>query len=120
MPRKRGIPQWPQADGVPTQPAEPRRGRKKRQTRDALIDAALDLFETKGYEHTAVHEITDIVDVSERTVFRYFASKEDLALFFVARELDAFAEALAALGREVVSFVVEFQVAVPRLMPAFW
>jgi AcrR family transcriptional regulator len=96
MTRKRGIPQCPQADGVSTQPAEPRRGRKKRQTRDALIDAALDLFETKGYEHTAVHEITDIVDVAERTFFRYFASKEDLALFFVARELDAFVEALAA------------------------
>ena len=49
-------------------------------TRDALIAAALDLFEAKGYEHTAVHEITDAVDVSERTFFRYFASKEDLAL----------------------------------------
>ena len=64
-------------------PDESRRRRKKRQTRDALIDTALDLFETKGYEHTAVHEITDAIDVAERTFFRYFASKEDLALFFV-------------------------------------
>jgi AcrR family transcriptional regulator len=72
----------------------PRRGRKKRQTRDALIDAALDLLEMKGYERTAVHEITDAVDVSERTFFRYFASKEDVALFFVAREMDAFVQLL--------------------------
>ena len=79
-----------------TGPNEPRRRRKKRQTRDALIDAALDLFETKGYEHTAVHEITDAVDVAERTFFRYFASKEDVALFFVKQDMDKFAEALAA------------------------
>jgi AcrR family transcriptional regulator len=77
-------------------PNEPRRGRKKRQTRDALIDAALHLFEAKGYEHTAVHEITDAVDVAERTFFRYFASKEDVALFFVRQEMDKFVEALAA------------------------
>ena len=76
--------------------SEPRRGRKKRQTRDALIDAALDLFEVKGYEHTAVHEITDAVDVAERTFFRYFASKEDLALFFVKQQMDGFADALGA------------------------
>ncbi|MGD0256083.1 MAG: TetR family transcriptional regulator [Acidimicrobiales bacterium] len=79
-----------------TEPNEPRRARKKRQTRDALIDAALHLFEAKGYEHTAVHEITDAVDVAERTFFRYFASKEDLALFFVRQEMDRFVEALAA------------------------
>src|ERR1039458_5623322 len=77
-------------------PDESRRRRKKRQTRDALIDTALDLFETKGYEHTAVHEITDAIDVAERTFFRYFASKEDLALFFVKQEMDDFTDALAA------------------------
>ncbi len=78
------------------QPAAPRRERKKQQTRDALIHAALELFEAKGYEHTAVREITDMVDVSERTFFRYFASKEDLALSFVQDGADALVEALAA------------------------
>jgi AcrR family transcriptional regulator len=41
-----------------------------------------------------VHEITDAVDVAERTFFRYFASKEDLALSFVRDGAQAFAEAL--------------------------
>jgi AcrR family transcriptional regulator len=84
----------PAASPAETAPSAPRRERKKQQTRDALIRAGLDLFRAKGYEHTAVHEITDIVDVAERTFFRYFASKEDLALSFVKDGLQAFTEAL--------------------------
>lgn len=74
----------------------PRRERKKQQTKDALIHAALELFEAKGYEHTAIREITDAVDVSERTFFRYFASKEDLTLVFIQEGSDALMKALAA------------------------
>jgi AcrR family transcriptional regulator len=77
-----------------------RRERKKQRTREALIAAAMELFAAKGYEHTAVHEITDAVDVAERTFFRYFASKEDLVLSFVRDGMAAFAEALAARPAE--------------------
>src|SRR5215469_7556051 len=73
-----------------------RRQRKKQLTRDALFRAAMELFAAKGYDRTAVHEITDAVDVSERTFFRYFASKEDLALSFVRDGAATFAAALAA------------------------
>jgi AcrR family transcriptional regulator len=81
---------------VTGQAAPDRRQRKKQLTKDALIAAALELFAAKGYDHTAVHEITDAVDVSERTFFRYFASKEDLVLSFIREGTTAFAEALAA------------------------
>jgi AcrR family transcriptional regulator len=99
---------------------ERRRDRKKRQTRDALIDAALELFEARGYEQTAVHEITDAIDVSERTFFRYFSSKEDLALFFVRQEMDNFTEALAArpTGEEPFTAVRSaFRTTLERLQP---
>lgn len=58
--------------------AEPvgRRERKKRQTRQALEDAAWRLFLDKGFAPTTIDDITEAVDVSQRTFFRHFPSKE--------------------------------------------
>ncbi|PZG52152.1 TetR family transcriptional regulator [Spongiactinospora gelatinilytica] len=60
------------------------RERKKLKTRHALIDAGLDLFLAQGYEHTTIEQIAAAVEVSPRTFFRYFAGKDDLALYHMA------------------------------------
>jgi AcrR family transcriptional regulator len=73
-----------------------RRERKKQRTREALVDAAFALFADKGFEATTVEEIADLVDVSSRTFFRYFSSKEDVVLTFQEEQFAAVTTALAA------------------------
>ncbi|MCU1397501.1 MAG: TetR family transcriptional regulator [Acidimicrobiales bacterium] len=54
------------------------RDRQRSETRQSILDAALRLFEAKGYEHTTVEDIANEVGISSRTFFRYFESKTAL------------------------------------------
>jgi AcrR family transcriptional regulator len=59
--------------------AEPSlRDRKRARTRQALVQAAADLFERNGYDETTIAEIAAAAEIGTRTFFSYFASKEEL------------------------------------------
>jgi AcrR family transcriptional regulator len=54
------------------------RQEKKLQLRQAIADAALRLFVERGFDHVTVAEVARAAGVSEKTVFNYFPTKEDL------------------------------------------
>jgi AcrR family transcriptional regulator len=66
------------------------RERKKAQTRELIAETARRLFAERGFERVSVAEIARIADVSEKTVFNYFPTKEDLVYW----RLESFEEEL--------------------------
>jgi AcrR family transcriptional regulator len=74
------------------------RERKKQRTRELIAETARELFADRGFERVTVAEIARAAEVSQQTVFNYFATKEDLVYW----RLEAFeAELLGAIrGRE--------------------
>ncbi|MCW7944482.1 TetR family transcriptional regulator [Streptomyces hygroscopicus] len=61
-----------------TVPPVGRRERKKAATRQAIADAALQLFLERGYDQVGIRDIADAADVSTATVFKHFSGKEAL------------------------------------------
>lgn len=57
------------------EPQPGRRERKRRQVRDRLCGAALELFIERGYEATTMDQIAERADVARATVFNYFPQK---------------------------------------------
>src|SRR2546423_11833604 len=67
---------------------------KKLQTREAIAAAGMRLFVTRGFDHVTVGEIAQEAGVSEKTVFNYFPTKEDIFFDEVPDRVEALAEAV--------------------------
>lgn len=72
-----------------------RRERRRQDTRERIIAAALALFRTQGYAATSVDAIAERADVARRTLFNHFPRKQDLLAAW-AGERRARLSALAA------------------------
>jgi AcrR family transcriptional regulator len=75
------------AEPAPTKPG--RRVENKVKTKKAILEAALGLFSKKGFYNTTTKEISVKAGIAEGTLFNYFRTKEDLAIFYFEREMDA-------------------------------
>ena len=63
-----------------------KRVQKKEKTKQAILKAALELFAAKGFYATTTKAISKKAQIAEGTLFNYFETKEDLALYFFEEE----------------------------------
>ena len=73
---------------APRPPARGKRLENKQKTRKAILRAALELFARQGFYRTTTKAVSKRAGIAEGTLFNYFATKEDLALYFFEQELD--------------------------------
>lgn len=76
------------------------RERKKQQRRACIEAAAIDLFETGGFDGTTIDDIAAAADIAPRTFFYYFPTKEDVVLADYASRLERITD---ELGRRAVT-----------------
>ena len=86
-------------------PTEGLRARKKRAAREAIAATARRLFAEHGFDAVNVAEIAAAADVSEKTVFNHFPTKEDLA--FAGREQGITQFVAAIVDRPPTSSVLD-------------
>jgi AcrR family transcriptional regulator len=67
---------------------------KKQRTREAIADTAMQLFVERGFDSVTVAEVAGAAAVSEKTVFNYFPTKEDLFFDEVDEKEAALVEAI--------------------------
>jgi len=62
-----------------------RRERRIAARREQILDAAARMFAEKGFHRATTREIAEAADVSEGTIYNYFASKNDLLIGMMTR-----------------------------------
>ena len=77
-----------------------RRARERRERREAILDAAAQVFGTKGATHATMEDVADAAEVSKGTLYLYFKSKDDLFVALTHRPLDSVLEAFEGLLAE--------------------
>ena len=71
------------------------RERKKRRTRQTIIDVALKLFAERGYAETTLSEIAEAADISPSTFFNYFPAKDAIVFALTDQLVESARERVA-------------------------
>ncbi|MBU1565717.1 MAG: TetR/AcrR family transcriptional regulator [Proteobacteria bacterium] len=67
---------------------------KKKQTRKAIMQAAMVLFGEKGFEKTSIEELARAAGIGKGTIYGYFQTKSDILHAFCEDELECLHEEL--------------------------
>ena len=65
---------------------------EKGNTRDEILEVALDLFSVNGYEATSISQIADAVGIRKASLYSHFSSKQDILDSVVDTVLKGYAE----------------------------
>ena len=104
------------------------RERQKAERRQAISQAAIELFERQGFQHTTIEQIASQAGVSAPTVFKYFGNKQEIILEILhhadqraitdtrsrIHEIDDPVEALCHLERLLTGYALEV------MHPSLW
>ena len=71
------------------------REEKKRETRAAIVAAALELFRSQGFERTRIQDIVATLRISEATFFNYFPTKQSVLAAVADGMIESSVETLA-------------------------
>jgi AcrR family transcriptional regulator len=93
------------------------RERKKQKTRETIASVALELFAEQGYEHTTIAEIAEAAEISPRTIFTYFPSKEDILFCDMPEAYERFERGLRERAEGVTTLDVVREFLVTSLSP---
>ena len=72
------------------------RSRKRQFVRDAIFEAAVEVFSLKGFDETTIEDVARAAGVSRASFFRYFTGKDDLLAQNVMKHGAALTEAIKA------------------------
>ena len=79
-----------------------RRERRIAARRTQILEAAEAIFAAKGYHGATTREIARTADVSEGTLYNYFANKRDLFIGLMADRTDALVESITEVRADSV------------------
>jgi AcrR family transcriptional regulator len=80
-------------------PAPSRRERRRRELHERILDAAIALFQRKGFGATTALEIANSADVAEKTFYNHFPTKQHLIEELAERSLQATVELITEVRR---------------------
>src|SRR5688500_6604928 len=106
-------------------PAPPRRGRPPkrlaRDTRSAILDAALDLFARRGFAGTSVRQLAHLVGLSDAGLYAHFPSKRAIAdALFAEWGPSAVVDVLAAIEPDLAERPADCLRELARRVMAAW